>query len=91
METGSKNKKPLDKRLIVAAVLLFALGWMSGGGGGNPFAPSKPERPFLTALARLAKAGLWLLVVEPVPDDLPDEPEPSYAHADRTINHRGGW
>jgi hypothetical protein len=46
--------------------------------------------PFLTALARLAKLGLWVLVVEPVPDDLPDENQ--YTHLDTdVINHREGW
>jgi len=93
METGSKSdgaKPRWDRRLILAAVLLFALGWMSGQGGGNPFGPAKPQRPFLTALAKLAKAGLWLLVVEPVPDDLP--PDDNYAAANRDrINHRSGW
>lgn len=96
METGSttpatETAKPrYDRKLIAAAALLFALGWMAGQGGGNPFGPAKPQRPFLSALAKLAKAGLWILVVEPVPDDLPPEDRLATNRRD-TINHRGGW
>jgi hypothetical protein len=97
METGSTNppsdtpaKGRIDRRLVAAALLLFALGWFAGRGNGNPFAPLQPKRPFLAALAKIAKAGLWLLVVEPVPDDLP--PEDRLAKMGRgTINHREGW
>jgi hypothetical protein len=95
METGSTppSDKPAkivwDRRLIAAGVLLFALGWFAGQGNGNPFSPKQPERPFLAALAKIAKAGLWLLVVEPVPDDLP--PEDRIAKMNNTINHREGW
>ena len=96
METGSttpplSNALRFDRRLIPAAALLFALGWFAGQGSGNPFAPAKPERPFLTALAKLAKAGLWLLVVEPVPDDLPPEDRLAKMGRRDTINHREGW
>jgi hypothetical protein len=98
METGSTNPPPSesparlvwDRRLIAAGLLLFALGWFTGQGNGNPFAPKKPERPVLTFIAKIAKAGLWLLVVEPVPDDLP--PEDRLARIGRnTINHKEGW
>jgi hypothetical protein len=44
----------------------------------------------LTVIARLAKAALWVLVVQPPP---PDEPPPHHVvrfDADR-INHREGW
>jgi hypothetical protein len=94
METGSTPSDGLtpfrDRRVIVACVLLFALGWFSGQGRGNPFVPPQPKRPVLAALAKVAKAALWLLVVEPVPDDLPDDHFVVHAHTDR-INHREGW
>lgn len=100
METGSINpplssppaKPGIDRRLIAAGLLLFALGWFTGQGNGNPFGPTRPDRPFLSALAKLAKAGLWLLVVEPVPDDLPPEDRMAkMGRRDNTINHREGW
>lgn len=96
METGSTTAtsdalQPFhNRRVIAACLLLFALGWFAGQGRGNPFAPATPKRPVLAALAKLAKTGLWLLVVEPVPDDLPPEHHVVRSHTD-TINHREGW
>lgn len=96
METGSTLASSdlltpfRDRRVIAACVLIFALGWFTGQGKGNPFAPPKPERPVLTVIAKLAKAALWVLVVQPPP---PDEPPPHHvvrAEIDR-INHREGW
>jgi hypothetical protein len=84
------DAKPLDRRLLAAAVGLFVVGWIIGQhspGGTLPWQPEKP-RPVLTALARLAKFGLWLMVVEPVPPDLPQQ----YARHDPDyISHREGW
>jgi hypothetical protein len=84
--------KPIDRKILAIGIGLLAVGFVLGqgsGGGSLPWAPKK-ERPFLTALARLAKLGLWVLVVEPVPDDLPDENQ--YTHLDTdVINHREGW
>jgi len=89
--TSSPATKPLDKRLLAAAVGLFVVGWVIGQnspGGSFPWQPEKP-RPVLTALARLAKFGLWLMVVQPPPPDLPERSfvrhDPDY------ISHREGW
>jgi hypothetical protein len=90
--TSSPATKPLDKRLLAAAVGVFVVGWVIGQnspGGSFPWQPEKP-RPVLTALARLAKFGLWLMVVEPPPPDLP--PERSFVkHDPDYISHREGW
>jgi hypothetical protein len=83
--------KPVDKKILAIGIGLLAVGFVMGQGSGGslPWAPKK-QRPILTALARLAKLGLWVLVVEPVPDDLPDENQ--YTHLDTdAINHREGW
>ena len=89
--TNKPASKPLDKKILTIGIGLLAVGFVMGQGSGGslPWAPKK-ERPILTALARVAKLGLWLLVVEPVPDDLPDENQ--YTHLDTyIINHREGW
>ena len=90
--TPKPASKPLDRKLLTIGIGLLAVGFVMGqgaGGGSLPWAPKK-ERPILTALARLAKLGLWVLVVEPVPDDLPDDNQ--YTHLDTDIiNHREGW
>lgn len=83
--------KPLDRKLLAIGIGLLAVGFVlgQGSGGSLPWAPKK-ERPILTALARVAKLGLWLLVVEPVPDDLPDDNQYTRIDCDH-INHREGW
>lgn len=84
--------KPIDRKILAIGIGLLAVGFVMGqgaGGGSLPWAPKK-ERPILTALARLAKLGLWVLVVEPVPDDLPDDNQYTRIDCDH-INHREGW
>jgi len=78
----------LDRRIVAGALAVFVAGWFLGqqAGGDLPWAPRK-DRPVLSLLAKIAKTGLWLLVVEPVPDDLPE-----YSVADHNhVNHREGW
>jgi hypothetical protein len=79
----------LDRKLVAIAAALFVAGWFLGqqGQGAFPWQPQK-DRPVLRFLAKVAKTGLWLLVVEPVPDDLPE-----YASVTdhNHINHREGW
>ena len=90
--TPKPASKPLDRKLLIIGIGLLAVGFVMGqgaGGGSLPWAPKK-ERPILTALARLARHVANNRVVEPVPDDLPDENQ--YTHLDTdVINHREGW
>ena len=83
--------KPVDRKVLAIGIGLLAVGFVlgQGSGGSLPWAPKK-ERPILTALARVAKLGLWLLVVEPVPDDLPENQYATHVDCDH-ISHREGW
>ena len=89
--TPKPAAKAIDRKILAIGIGLLVVGFALGqgsGGGGLPWMPKK-ERPILTALARIAKLGLWLMVVEPVPDDLPEN---QYTHLDTdVINHREGW
>ena len=83
--------KPLDRRLLAAAVGLFVAGWLIGQHAPSvslPWETEKP-RPVLTALARIAKFGLWLMVVQPPPPDVP--PDQFVRHDPDYISHREGW
>ena len=89
-ETTIQTKRlSIDRRIVALGLALFVAGWLLGQGAGGtmPWTPAR-DRPVLTFLAKLAKTGLWLLVVEPVPDDLPE-----YASVTdhNHINHREGW
>jgi hypothetical protein len=82
--------KPVDRKILAIGIGLLVIGFVMGQGSGGslPWAPKK-NRPILSAIARLAKFGLWIMVVEPVPDDAPQNQYTRY-DAD-TINHREGW
>lgn len=88
-ETPKAKGFKIDRKLVACGVAVFIAGWFLGqqAGGDLPWKPAK-DRPFLTFVAKVAKTGLWLLVVEPVPDDLPE-----YASVvdHNHINHREGW
>ena len=87
---SAAKPKPLDKKLLAIGIGLLVVGFVMGQGSGGslPWAPKK-DRPILSAIARLAKFGLWIMVVEPVPDDALANQYTRY-EAD-TINHREGW
>ena len=79
--------KKLDRRLIAGALAVFVAGWFLGQQGVSPWTPEK-DRPVLRFMAKVAKTGLWLLVVEPVPEDVP---EYTVVADHNKINHRRGW
>lgn len=83
--------RPLDKRVLAIGIGLLCVGFVLGqnyDGGDLPWVPKK-QRPFLSAIARVAKFGLWLMVVEPVPEDVAAN---QYTLIDcDAINHREGW
>lgn len=74
---------------IVCAACLF-LGWWHSRPEPKP-APLA-DRPILKALARLAKAGLWIMLVAEQPPQ--DEPA-QFVHARgddaRPLRHSEGW
>jgi hypothetical protein len=67
-----------------------AAGFVVGQGDTN-FLPWQPEkdRPVLRFVARLAKFGLWIMVVQPPP------PDNTYVarceEGEICVNHREGW
>jgi hypothetical protein len=75
---------------IVCAVCLCA-GWYFSAPPSRP-APLA-DRPFLKALARLAKTALWVMLAAEQP---PEDP-PHFVHAparpddERTLRHGEGW
>lgn len=62
----------IDKRMVLVAVAAFALAFFiakSPDGIPNPFAPEKPERPFLKFVIRAARTFLWVaMFAEPKPE-----------------------
>jgi hypothetical protein len=81
--------KPRTLAIICAACL--CVGWFHHA---KPNPAPLADRPILKALARLAKTGLWIMLVAEQP---PQEQPPQYVHAlarpddTRTIRHAEGW
>ena len=77
---------------IICAACLFAGWWYSSA---KPQPAPLADRPFLKALARLAKTGLWIMLVAEQPPT--DEGQPQFVHAharpddERTLRHGEGW
>jgi hypothetical protein len=78
----------------LAAVVGICIGWFAATSAWSPVRPEpQHDRPVLKFLARLARAGLWvMLFAEPPPS------EKNYiVHArvdergDRVLNHGEGW
>lgn len=84
----------LPKRYLAALVAAaLAAGYFLAD--DQPAPPSAADRPILSALARFAKTGLWLLLVaEPAPEpgpagDLVHHVVGPDGHP--TLDHREGW
>ena len=60
------------KTIVLALVLAFAVGGYIGDESRK-----QPERPVLRFLAKVARWGLWVMVV----GDQPKQPEPQYTRA----------
>lgn len=77
---------------IICAACLFVGWWYSAP---QPKPVPLADRPFLKALARLAKTGLWIMLVAEQPPT--EQPQPQFVHArarpddDRTLRHGEGW
>lgn len=79
----------MSKRTIAAACLMaFAAGWFVSGSVEKP-----KDRPFLMALAKIAKTALWIAAFAEQPPADPD-PLPSVMVDEQgiaRINHARGW
>lgn len=78
----------MSKKLVLAVCLLsFAAGWSASSS-----VPRAKERPFLAALAKLAKTALWLAAfAEPAPEEEPVQSVLVDEHGYARINHARGW
>ena len=87
MATGSVSAET-QRNIAIILVLALALGWWAGS---MQSAPSKPDRPFITWVAKAAKSLLWIaLVAEEPPQEQTLKTsvgEDGYAR----IDHGRGW
>lgn len=87
----------IDRRQIAAVIVALVLGWWLGSSPASPINP-QPQRPVLTALARLtrtaARLGLWMAFAAEAPPE-PRDPrivQHSYdAEGHRVVDHGEGW
>jgi len=77
-----------DHRLTVAGcIVCLALGWWLASSPDSPVRPdTRPHRPVLKLLARIARMGLWVMLAGEQP------PQPVVAqHDPHSLNHAEGW
>jgi hypothetical protein len=85
------TKREIQTAVVVALVAVM-LTWWAATSDYSPVKP-EPQRPVLRLLARLARAGLWMMAfAEPPPA------EQAYVvharvdeHGNRVLNHGQGW
>ena len=87
------TKREIQTAVVVGLVAVM-LTWWAATNDYSPIKPQpEPQRPVLRLLAKLAKAGLWVMMfAEPAPA------EQAYvvharvdADGNRVINHGQGW
>jgi hypothetical protein len=80
----------LDTRVLIVACLIVAGGLVFQT---LPAPRPKPERPVLKFLAKVAKLGLWLMVVrdEPAPPTYAIDTHLVDEHGQRVLANREGW
>jgi hypothetical protein len=85
------SKREIQTAVVVGLVAVM-LTWWAATSDYSPVKP-EPQRPVLRLLARLAKAGLWMMAfAEPPPAE-----QAYVVHArvdeneNRVLNHGQGW
>ena len=86
--------KTTTKMVIGACLVSAALAWWLATSPVSPINPS-PQRPVLTAIARIAKAALWIMLVADKPPS-GDQHQHYALHAvdtdgHRVLDHSRGW
>lgn len=77
--------------LVIAGILGIALGWFAATSPLSPVKPA-PERPVLRFLAKVAKLGLWaLMVAEPPPAQHNLVHARVDEHGHKVLHHGEGW
>ena len=93
----------LDRKLIGIVLVALALGWWLGSSNHSPLNPHPvPDRPVLTAFARVARLaarlGLWVaLAAEKPPEPQPEQKQQLVkapmvdGKGNRIVDHGEGW
>lgn len=94
----------LDRKLIATIAVALAIGWWLGSSNHSPLNPHPvPDRPVITALARVARLaarlGLWVALAAekpPEPEQLQNPQQlvkapPVDSEGHRVVNHGEGW
>lgn len=86
------SKREMQTAVVVGLVAVM-LTWWAATSDYSPVKP-EPQRPVLRLLARLAKAGLWVMMfADPPPADAQQYVVHARTDTDghRVLNHGQGW
>ena len=91
----------IDRKLVGIVLVALAIGWWLGSSNHSPLNPHPvPDRPVLTALARVARLaarlGLWVALAAEKPPEPEQQPQivkapPVDSEGHRVVNHGEGW